>query len=160
MSYLKLNQLNVLKRILLIILFVGFYFIGLRPIRSNVADLIKSKIEVSGVDQFQQSSVGITTVYSDGDFSKKFVFKVPFGMFFLFSSVCLIWLQARWKDFGILILIQLGFWIIAFLSFIPGSNGNLFFLEIMDFLTRYLSPLASLGLPIYIMYRRKIEDSE
>lgn len=160
MSYLKLNQLNVLKRILLIILFVGFYFIGLRPIRSNVADLIKSKIEVSGVDQFQQSSVGITTVYSDGDFLKTFAFKAPFGMFFLFSSVCLIWLQARWKDFGILILIQLGFWIIAFLSFIPGSNGNLFFLEIMDFLTRYLSPLASLGLPIYIMYRRKIEDSE
>lgn len=160
MSYLKLNQHNVLKRFLLIILFVGFYFIGLRPIRSSVADLIKSKIVVSGVDQFQQSSVGITTVYSEDGFSKKFVFKVPFGMFFLFSSVCLIWLKARWKDFGILIIIQVGFWVIAFLSFIPGSNGNLFFLEIMDFLTRYLSPLVSLGLPIYIMYRRKNVYSE
>lgn len=147
--------MSIWKRIVLIIAFIGFYFLLLRPMRSYTAEIFKSKIEIEKFETYSQSSVGFTIIYIDNDFRKEFAFKMPFGMFFLFSGVSLIFINAGLKDIGILFLLQLSFWLVAFICMIFGSKGSLFFLEIMDMIMSYLLPLCSLGFPAYLIIQKK-----
>jgi hypothetical protein len=140
-----------------VVAFIGFYFLLLRPVRSYTADILKSNIEIEHFETYSQSSVGLTILYSDEDLKKEFAFKMPFGMFFLLSTISLIFINANWRDFGILCAIQSVFWLIAFICMIIGSKGNLFFLEVMDMVLRYLLPLSSLGFPAYLLAQKKME---
>lgn len=148
--------MNILKKLVFVIIFIGFYFLLLRPVRSYTSDILKSNIEIEHFETYSQSSVGLTILYLDEGFEKEFAFKMPFGMFFLFSTISLIFINASWRDLGILCAIQSIFWIIAFICMIIGSKGNLFFLEVMDMVLRYLLPLSSLGFPAYLIAQKKM----
>jgi len=148
--------MSIWKKILFTIIFIGFYFLILRPIRSYTAQLIKPAIEVQQIEAYFQSSVSITFTYTDKELLKSFLFKMPFGLFFLISAITLIFINAEWTDFGLLVSIQLSLWIVAYVAMIIGSKGNLFFLELMDLIIRYLLSLFSLGFPAYIIIQRRM----
>tara|TARA_R110002124_G_scaffold197895_2_gene364936 strand:- start:1361 stop:1834 length:474 start_codon:yes stop_codon:yes gene_type:complete len=147
--------MSIWKKLILTTAFIGFYFLILRPIRSYTAEIIRPIVKTQNFETYNQSSVSTTIIYSSKNLTKEFPFKIPFGMFFLFSTISLIFISAGWKNFGILCLIQIFFWLIAFVSMLFGSKGNLFFLEVMDMILRYLLPLSSLGFPAYLIIQKR-----
>jgi len=151
--------MNLGKKIILVIIFVVFYFFLLRPVRSGVIEIINSNIELVVGNVTSSSSTGIKINYEKEDFSKKFSFKSPFGMFFLLSTVCLIFMGSDWKKLGLLSILHLCLWILAFGCFLIGSKGSVFFLQTMDFLIRYLIPLCTLGYPLYLIIESKMEST-
>ena len=152
--------MSIWKKLILILIFVVAYFSMLRPVRSYSAKALKSVVEIKQFETYSQSSVSITIIYKDQDFSKEFPFKMPFGMFFLFSGISLIMINVSTKELAILCIIQISFWLLAFLAMLIGSKGSLFFLEIMDMILRYLLPLFSLGFPAYLIMKKKMKAQE
>lgn len=143
---------------ILLIVFVGFYFLLLRPVRSVTINAIKTSIEFVNIEVSSSSSTGLNLDFSEDGFSKRFNFKSPFGMFFLFSGITLIVLGSNRKRLTTLIGIHISLWTVALLCLFIGGKGISFFLQIMDFFVRYLIPLCTLGYPLYLIIEKKMED--
>lgn len=103
---------------------------------------------------YSQSSVSFTFEYNaNTEFTKK-MYKIPFGMFFLFSMIGLIMLGSRKEAFYILIVIHFLGGIISFLALIYSVPDHPYYLVIPDMIGRYLIPLLSLGL-VALSYLQK-----
>ncbi len=158
-SNLLLNwKMPLLKKFLLIIIVVAIYFIGVRKLRAAIHDLHLGSIlptsygvidEDSEVTFFAQSSVSYTFYYQSDEANYIWMYKIPFGSFFLFAVLGLILVNAKKNDYLILVGIHLISGLIALLFLILGLNLQKYFLIIPDLLSRYLVPLCSLGMVGY-----------
>jgi len=150
--------MNVGIKAIFVVAFIGFYFLLLRPVRSTTINTIKTNIELVNIEVSSSSSTGLYLDFTKEGFSKRFNFKSPFGMFFLFSGITLILLGTNWKQISVLMAIHLSLWCIALLCFFIGGKGTALYLQIMDFFVRYLIPLCTLGYPLYLIIEKKMEE--
>lgn len=146
---------QLLKKVLLGIGILLIYFSALRPIRGHVISFIDSHTTYEGFEHSYESTTSIKMVSLTDSKQKELYFKAPFGMFFLLAIVGLLFVDFRIINFLWLSGIHLAIWLIAFISFRIGVNGNPFFLDIMDFFIRYSLPLCTMGLiPILLLMKQ------
>ncbi|HCD53570.1 MAG TPA: hypothetical protein DEQ34_14065 [Balneolaceae bacterium] len=154
-------MLHWLKKSLLLIVLIGVYFLGLREIRKIGHNALMGSLlpdnygEITdGLFFFSQSSVSFTLAESmEADHGWQY--KMPFGSFFLFSILGLVFVGGKSSDYGVLALIHVtGFVLSTLFVWIGLRAGNGFFV-VPDMLSRYLVPLASLGLVALVYLRQK-----
>ncbi len=146
---------RLLKKVLLAVGIFLIYFMILRPARGHVVSFIDSHTTYQGIEHSFESATSIKMVSLTNAKQKELYFKAPFGMFFLFAIVGLLFVDFRTKNFLLLVGIHLSIWVIAFISFKIGVAGNSFFLDIMDFFIRYSLPLCTMGLiPMLLLMKQ------
>lgn len=153
---------NLFKKLGLIIIITGIYFIGIREIRSSLNeihyDIITAQNDVSKDYSVKKKTTILKFDIGSTKTVENWVFKLPFGMFFLFGCIGLVLVDSKRKDFLILVSIHLIGGIISTAFMWIGINSSSSLLIIPDALSRYFIPLCSLGLValVYIQNKNKV----
>ncbi|GAB5409649.1 MAG: hypothetical protein BalsKO_20140 [Balneolaceae bacterium] len=160
---------KLLKKTLLIIGFVLFYFLGIREVRGVIHDahygsILPSQQGVISSELYfeAQSSVSFTFRETYLEHGYGWQYKIPFGSFFLFATIGLLMIEVSKREYGILVLIHLFGGIISFLFVLMGLHVWVKFMIIPDLLSRYLLPLSSMGYValMYLQQRSKVSYEE
>ena len=143
---------NILKRVGLAIFIILIYFLGIRELRKEMHDLYVGTIFPENYGQINehyayssQSSVAFVIYAINGTQPKGWDLRMPFDSYWLFGTIGLIFLGSRKDNFVVLIAIHLVTGVLNVLFVLIGLKGYDFFLFSVDFMCRYLIPLASLG---------------
>lgn len=155
-----------LKKVFIVVLVALVYFVGVRGIRSAIHNYHMGSIlpdEYGEINEdlifYSQSSVSFTFEYnSNKEFTKK-MYKIPFGMFFLFALVGLIFIGVVKQSYYYLAGIHFGGGFISFLALWYSIPNHPYFLVIPDMISRYLIPLLSLGL-VALSYLQKKNSTD
>ncbi len=159
-------MLKLLKMGVLIITFVLIYFFGIREIRGVILDLHQGTILPEEYGEIQNglfftelSSVSFSFYKKAKVIHKFWVYKIPFGLYFLLGCIGLIILYAGSKPYYYLIGIQIIGGMISFLFLLLAINISYHFIVIPDLISRYLTPLCSLGLVAltYVQQRESLK---
>ncbi len=145
-------MLSILKRGLLVSICVIAYFFGIRELRQEMHDVYMGTIFPETYGQINEdysyiseSSVSFTIYTIDDTQSKAWQFRMPFDSYWLFGTLGLILLGAKKENYVALIAIHLTTGVLNVLFVVIGLKGYDFLLISVDFICRYLIPLASLG---------------
>lgn len=150
---------NLFKKLVLIFAIVGVYFLAVREARKSLVSIqIEKVLEFQGrssITKIEQAPVSIT--FALDTFSTR-LYKISFGMFFLFGCIGLVLVESKRTDFLILVSIHLIGGIISTAFMWIGINSSSNLLIIPDALSRYFIPLCSLGLValVYIQNKNKV----
>ena len=156
-----------IKKAGFIIALILFYFLGIRELRGVVHDLHLGTILPEDYGKVQeeinftaQSSVSFSFYEEAEVIHKKWDYKIPFGMFFLFGCIGLITLGSRSNSYMYLIGIHFIGGILSFVGLLLALTLSIKFLIIPDILSNYLVPLCSLGLVAlsYIQKREALKE--
>lgn len=160
-------MLLLLKKVLLIAVFILIYFLGIREIRVMIHDFHLGTIlpaeygQLEGDLYFISKSPVSFTFYEEAKvIHKKWKYKIPFGLFFLLGFIGLILIDVDKILYLYLIGIHAMGVVISFLFLNFATRWCSHFLIVPDLLTRYLIPLFSLGLAAltYIQQKEKAEE--
>jgi hypothetical protein len=145
-------MLSILKKGLLVGVCIIAYFFGIRELRQEMHDAYMGTIFPETYGQINDdysylsvSSVSFTIYTIDDTQPKAWQFRMPFDSYWLFGTLGLILLGARKENYVALIAIHLTTGLLNVLFVIIGLIGYDFLLISVDFICRYLIPLASLG---------------
>lgn len=149
---------NQLKKLILVFVVAGVYFIIVREVRKSFVSIqIEKVLEFQGtssITKIEQAPVSITFIL-DGSHMR--LYKISFGMFFLFACIGLVLVDSKKKDYLILFLIHMIGGLLSTIFMWVGINSSTSLLVIPDALSRYFIPLCSLGLValVYIQNKNK-----
>lgn len=156
---------NVLKKVGLAAAVIVIYFLGIREVRQEVHDFYMGTIlpeeygEINNQYSFySQSSVSFTICSECSEYGKGWLFKVPFGSFWLFGAFALVLISAKRESYLILSAIHLSAGILTFLFVLIGKNGFDVLMIGTDFISRYLLPLFSLGYVALVIGQSKTKS--
>lgn len=111
-----------------------------------------SEIKISRIDtriiDFNYPGSGDST-------DKVWTYKVPFGFFFLIGLLGLIIVESYRKYFLVLITAHLIVLLLASLVFYLSINMNTWLLAINDLLTRYFTPMISIGVVAFALIDKR-----
>ena len=150
---------QLIKKVLLGIGILLIYFLVLRPIRGDVISFIDSRTTYHGLDYGFVGATSINMVSLNNSEQKEMYFKAPFGMFFLFAVMGLLFVGFTVRNTLLLAGLHSSIWILAFISFKIGVAGSLLFLDIMDFLAGYLLPLCTMGLIPMLLLMKQLKQT-
>ncbi|MBO6523651.1 MAG: hypothetical protein JJ971_07505 [Balneolaceae bacterium] len=159
-------MLDWFKKGALIITLVFIYFFGIREIRGVILDTHLGTILPQDYGEIQNglfftelSSVSFSFYNKTRVIHKFWVYKIPFGLFFLLACIGLIILYANSKFYYYLIGIQIIGGAISFLFLLLTISISDHFIVVPDLISRYLTPLCSLGL-VALTYIQQKEAPE
>ena len=158
--------MHLIKRSLLIIIFIAIYFVLIRPLRAavikhliypNTIETLKPTFSKITIDN--SVAMGILIKRSHNSF-KKIIYKVPFGGFLLLSTIFIVGLGLEWKWIKWLVVIHGLFFLIETLLLFGGLYvlGYLFYG--LTLINVYLIPPVSFGIVAFAWYAKKQELEE
>lgn len=156
---------KLFKKAILILAVILVYFLGIKEVRKKVISSQFSSIsKVEDRNEFtniQLNGVSISFFEEDRKENLYRTYKMPFGMFFLFSMILLVLIDGKRNDFLALVLIHFSIGILSYLFIRLSISMNSEWILIPDFLSRYLDPISSMGIVAlsYIKQRRDLNES-
>jgi len=157
---------NVLKKAGLAAAVVVIYFFVIREVRQEVHNFYMGTVlpdehgEINDHYSFySQSSVSFTICSECTEYGKGWLFKVPFGSFWLFGAFALVLISAKRESYLILSAIHLSAGVVTFLFVLIGQNGFDILMIGTDFISRYLLPLFSLGYVALVIGQSKTKST-
>lgn len=158
---------KLVKKIALAITFVLVYFFGIREARGIIHDfhlgtVLPEEYGVFSQDFLFTSPTSVSfSFYRETDIVHKiWIYKIPFGLFFLIAVISLILLQSDKKFFSYLVFVQIFLGFLSFIGLFLAKYVSITLLSIPDLLSRYLIPLCSLGLVALAYMEQKNKISE
>lgn len=158
-------MLDLLKRVVLIIGVILFYFFIFRSARVWGHDQLLGSLLPdsygtvnSDVGFFSPSTVGFMLYRIGENPENGWQYKMPFGSFFLFAMIGLIAIKSGKSGYFQLIGLHLAGFIIATIAVWIALKNVTNALVITDFISRYLVPVGSLGLVAISHMQKKNED--
>ena len=159
---------GLLKKSLVCMVMVIAYFLGVREIRYVVRDIHVGTVlpaEFGEISEnlffYQQSNAALKFANRSSRGIHARVYKIPFGVFFLLGMFGLVFIDAPGKSYAFLISIHFLSGILSFFFMLIGVYLLVPCLIIPDLISRYLTPLCSLGLVVLtFVQQRKVAESE
>ncbi|MEQ9265703.1 MAG: hypothetical protein RLN81_10810 [Balneolaceae bacterium] len=156
---------KLVYKFLIVIGIILIYFSGIRVFRGIVHDIhmgifLPEEYGIVSDDLifYSQSSVSFTFESVGEEIPITWQYKIPFGIFFLFSLIALSSFSSSKQHYFALILIHLFCGFLSFVFMILGTNYLKELLFVPDFVSRYLIPICSLGYVVLIYKRNQLED--
>ncbi|HKJ30318.1 MAG TPA: hypothetical protein VKA34_00755 [Balneolales bacterium] len=152
-----------IKRIALIVLLLPIYFFAIRPIRAAIIEYWiypeTTSIVISKKD-FRITKIRSVTIRIDKkDKNKKYgeitSFKVPFGVYFIFSLIIIVGLDIRWRWMLGISTYHLIIFLIGYGLLIVGLQETYILLKFISLLNSYLLPAFSFGIVAFAWFNEK-----
>ncbi len=152
---------KLLIRAILFILTLLLYVFGIHELRKELTDFYMNQIQEENytsesiIFKKASSNVSIIIFNTANSISNGWRFRIPFGSFWLYSTLALIIIGASFKDYINLLIIQVCGWLMStvLISFWQFEYEIIFIT--IDFICRYLVPLFSLGYVAIVFGNRK-----
>lgn len=107
---------------------------------------------------YAQSSVSFTLVDLKAENHKGWQFKIPFGSFYLFAVIGLLFLQSDKKTYALLSGFHLLMGVTTVILVVIGIKFSTALLIVVDFISRYLLPLGSFGYVAFLYGKLKMNN--
>lgn len=135
------------------------YIFAVRPIRSSINFAVSNSLEpsISKVEDLKliKRNTQIWIYQYQNEMRTIFTFKFPFGFFFLLGLIGLLIFSAKKEYYYLLVSVHFLAIILSLICIYLGLKSPKFLYSIMDFISRYFLPLASLGIVALQLQDRK-----
>ena len=157
---------DLVRRFIVIVIIIAFYFIVIRPIRSLIirrliyptVKTVAPKNSGFKVSFYNKVTIQLLTDNFEGK-PKEYMYKIVFGGFLLLSAIFLVGLNIGWKWLGWVFGFHCVIFILETGMLFGGLGGFYFLLSCIKLLNQYIVPAFSFGIVAFAWYQRKNEKS-